>query len=61
MRLREVQDHAGPAQAQLAKILIATLEQKPADTEAAVQADILIKAYLHDPYLTKNPGDRGGG
>jgi len=56
-QLREVQDKGAPAQAQRAGELLAVLDMDAADPESIVEADALIDAYLHDPYLTKNEGD----
>lgn len=57
-RLREVQDKGATAQAQRARGLIAALERNAADPQSEAEADALIEAYLHDPYLTKDvPGN----
>lgn len=53
-RLREVRDKGAPAQAQRARSLIAVLEIDSEDRQAACDADALIDAYLHDPYLEKD-------
>ena len=60
-QLQEVCDKGAPAQAKRASELLTTLQTDPQNGSAVVEADALIEAYLHDPYLTKNPGDRGGG
>lgn len=56
-RLNEVEAKGAPAQATRAAELLAQLTRHPDDQSALDEADALIDAYLHDPYLTKNEGD----
>ena len=56
-RLREVQEKGALAQAQRASELLAVLKFGGEDPALTAEADALIEAYLHDPYLTKNAGD----
>lgn len=58
--LREIQDKGAPAQAERARELIAILEVDADDRASVSEADALIEAYLHDPYLTKDVGEPGG-
>ncbi len=58
--MREVQDKGAPAQAQRARELIGILEVDEGEQEAVSEADALIEAYLHDPYLTKDLASPGG-
>lgn len=45
------------AQAERAQMLIAVLESDAGDQAAISDAEALIEAYLHDPYLEKDvPG-----
>lgn len=60
-QLQEVYDKGAPAQAKRAQELLTALKDDPQNESSVFEADALIEAYLHDPYLTKNPGDRGGG
>ena len=60
-RLREVQDKGAPAQAERAQELIAVLEIDAEDQTALSDADGLIEAYLHDPYLEKDVPGNGMG
>ena len=57
--LREVQEKGARARAQAerANELLAVLQVDALDPAATTEADALIEAYLHDPYLTKNAGD----
>ena len=55
--LREVQEKGAQAQAARANELLAVLQVDALDPAATTEADALIEAYLHDPYLTKNAGD----
>ncbi|MGA1146220.1 MAG: hypothetical protein ACO3YU_04405 [Candidatus Nanopelagicales bacterium] len=55
--LREVQEKGARAQAERANELLAVLQVDALDPAATAEADALIEAYLHDPYLTKNAGD----
>jgi hypothetical protein len=55
--LREVQDKGARAQAQRAVELLELLEVDGENPVAIAEADALLDAYLHDPYLTKNAGD----
>ena len=52
--LREVRDKGAPAQARRAGELIALLESNAEDYSSTTEADELIEAYMHDPYLTRN-------
>lgn len=56
-RLREVQDKGARAQAQRAVELLQLLEVDAENPVVIAEADALLDAYLHDPYLTKNAGD----
>ena len=58
-RLREVREKGAPAQARRAVELIAALEFDSADSPSMTEADELIEAYLHDPYLTRNDPSTG--
>ena len=60
-RLREVQDKGAPAQAEQAQVLIAVLQADAGDQAAVSDADALIEAYLHDPYLVKDVPGNGMG
>ena len=59
-RLQEVRDKGASAQARRARELITILEVDADDRASASEADALIEAYLHDPYLTKDVGGPGG-
>ena len=48
-----------PAQAQRAGELITALHKDAEDFQSATEADELIEAYLHDPYLTRNDPSTG--
>lgn len=52
-RLRIVVTHGDPAQAAHAEDLLTTLSSDPHDTSAIHAAELLIDAYLNDPYLTR--------
>jgi len=52
-RLEEVKAMGAAAQSQRAGELICRLESDDLDPDAIMEADALIEAYLHDPYLTK--------
>ena len=52
-RLEEVKAKGATAQSQMAAQLIFRLESGDHDRDALVEADALIEAYLHDPYLTR--------
>lgn len=52
-RLEEVKALGAAAQSQRAGELIGRLESDDLDPDAILEADALIEAYLHDPYLTK--------
>lgn len=60
-QLAEIQRVGARAQALRASELLQTLTRAEDDEdsveEAVAEADALIEAYLHDPYLTKNDGD----
>ena len=60
-RLREVQHKGAPAQAERAQELIAVLGIDGEDETALSDADALIEAYLHDPYLEKDVPGNGMG
>ena len=60
-RLREVHDKGAPAQSERAQELIAVLEIDGDDQAAVSDADALIEAYLHDPYLEKDAPGNGAG
>ena len=53
--LREIVDRGQPAQAQAAAALLERLAANPDDGSAQSAAAALLQAYLHDPYLTRNP------
>ena len=55
--LHEVRDKGAPAQAARARELLQALDEDADDPQAPADADALIEAYLHDPYLTKNDGN----
>jgi hypothetical protein len=59
-QLQEVCDKGAPAQAKRARELLALLQSDPRDEPSVFEADALIEAYLHDPYLTKDAVDRSG-
>ena len=52
-RLEEVKALGAAAQSQRAAELIGRFESDDQDSDAIIEADALIEAYLHDPYLTK--------
>lgn len=52
-----MQDKGARAQAQRAVELLELLEVDGENPVAIAEADALLDAYLHDPYLTKNAGD----
>jgi len=54
--LREIADRGGAEQARAARKLIDQLAADAPGAQAAAQQ--LVDAYLNDPYLTRNPGDR---
>lgn len=54
--LSEIADHGGTEQARAARELIDRLTADEPGAQAAAQQ--LADAYLHDPYLTRNPDDR---
>ena len=60
-RLVEVQDMGAAAQSQRATELIGRLESDDQDSDAIIEADALIEAYLHDPYLTNTVPTRESG
>lgn len=55
--LHEVRDKGARAQAERARELLQALDEDADDPQARADADALIEAYLHDPYLTKNDGN----
>ena len=57
--LAEIGRAGATAQALRAGELLRTLTRANEDGvhEAILEADALIEAYLHDPYLTKNDGN----
>ena len=57
--LHEVREKGAPAQARRAGELLAALESDPDDAPSMTEADELIEAYLHDPYLTRNDPSTG--
>lgn len=52
-RLREVSTKGDPAHQEQARLLIAALDDDPQDAAAMRSAELLIDAYLNDPYLTR--------
>ena len=56
-RLAEVATKGAPAQSQRATSLLEKLNETGLDHPSKAEAQQLIDAYLHDPYLTKNAGD----
>jgi len=56
-RLAEVAANGAPAQSQRANALLEELQVDGLDHTSRAEAQQLIDAYLHDPYLTKNAGD----
>ena len=53
--LRDVAEHGQPAHASHARRLLETLTETPGDPTARADAAALVEAYLHDPYLFRNP------
>jgi hypothetical protein len=53
--LQEIVDRGQPAHAAEASALLARLAADPVDAAALADADALVDAYLHDPYLTRYP------
>ena len=58
--LLEVRENGAQAQAERANQLLAVLQVDALDPAATTEADALIEAYLHDPYLTKDLASPGG-
>jgi len=56
-QLSQVIERGAPAQADMATALLERLSADPNEPTALVQAQNLIDAFLHDPYLTKNVDD----
>lgn len=56
-RLAEVAAKGAPAQSHRAVALLERLKAAELDDSSKTEAQQLIDAYLHDPYLTKNAGD----
>lgn len=52
-RLREVSAKGDPAHQEKARVLLASLDDDPHDKAAVRGAELLIDAYLNDPYLTR--------
>lgn len=52
-RLREVSTKGDAAHQEQARLLIAALHEDPQDAAAVRGAELLIDAYLNDPYLTR--------
>lgn len=55
--LEEIGQTGATAQAARAGELLRALNADAGDQQAHADADALIEAYLHDPYLTKNDGN----
>jgi hypothetical protein len=51
--LRHIVEHGSPAQADLARELVAALAEAPDSRAVQRSAAALIDAFLHDPYLTR--------
>ena len=54
IRLREISAKGDPAHREQALLLIETLHEDPQDAQAHRAAELLVDAYLHDPYLTRS-------
>jgi hypothetical protein len=52
-RLREISAKGEPAHQEHARRLIAMMATDPAATSTQHEAELLIDAYLNDPYLTR--------
>lgn len=50
-RLTEVAERGAPAQQAHARALLARLDDGPATPDLAAEAELLIDAFQHDPYL----------
>lgn len=52
-RLTEVSEKGAPAHRESARLLIAALSEDATDVVSLRHAELLLDAYLHDPYLTR--------
>ena len=53
IRLREITAKGEPAHRERALLLLEALHDDPQDAHAQRAAELLIDAYLNDPYLTR--------
>ena len=54
-RLREVAESGAPAQGEHAQDLLARLDAAPDHPGLDAEAELLIDAFQHDPYLWRQP------